>query len=434
MDEWSEAFDSTIAPPARKKGKGKGSNLTCLDCGLDRTCHHPKMEAHGKGEKDVLWVGEAPGEQEDEVGKQWQGRVGKALRSTLLRQFDFDLFRDAVCINSVNCRPPDNRPPEPVEIACCRQNVLKVIEEMKPKLIVLAGGSAVESLIGNRWKEVIKIGQWRGWNIPDRDYNAWVCPVFHQSYVERSKADLPQVETIYLQDLERALSCLDRPISKYRNEADCIQIIRDQDELSVKLLDLLHEPPAKISFDFETTGLKPYVEGHKIVCVGVAYGRNLGFVFPAPLPDSKNMLKFKKLLEHPKIKKMAHNIQFEDTWSRVILGANVEPWLWDSMMAAHILDNRSKVTGLKFQAYVQFGIADYNSSIQPFLEGTGKSVNSFNTIMDLINKVPHGEDKLLKYCGMDALLEYRLADLQMKLQEEKQPEFEYRTQMHEGGS
>jgi uracil-DNA glycosylase len=411
MPNWNNLFSSTTAPA--KKGKSK--RMSCLDCGLDQGCNSSKMKAHGKGNKSVVWVGEAPGEVEDETGRQWQGKVGKALRRTLLK-YDFDLFEDAVCINSINCRPPDNRAPSPQEIACCRSNVMSVINEVKPELIVLAGASAVESVVGSRISDnkEIKMGLWRGWTIPDRELQAWVCPVFHQSYVERSNSDdMPQVETVYLQDLERALGCLERKFPTPRDERECIQILMDEDEIRTALKKLMEDEPEFLAFDYETTGLKPYAPKHKIVCVSLAWDKNHAVSFPMP-KEGKNLSRLLRILEHPRIKKIAQNMQFEWTWTKHLYDVSVEPWAWDTMLATHILDNRRGVTGLKFQAYAQFGVADYNSKIQPFLEGVGKSINAHNRVMDLINKEPNGEKRLLTYCGMDALLEFRLAMKQMR--------------------
>jgi len=452
--DWSDLFDGKAPAQPMKRGRKK-SKETCSTCGLDQGCHTVNMKPHGKNKLDVVWVGEAPGEAEDELGKQWQGRVGRSLRKTLSEKFDFDLFRDAICINSVNCRPPNNDTPDNQQIACCRKNVMKLIHKVKPKLIVTAGACATTSVIGDRWPKKIYLNRWRGFTIPDRDLGAWVCPVFHQSYIERTKRDMPQVESIYLQDLERALDCLDRDFPRYQNEKDCIDILFDEHEIAARLVDILRDKPEQIAFDYETTGLKPYAKGHKIVCIGIATSKNRGFVFPMPRKKSRNFSRLVKILQHPDIPKMAHNIQYEDTWSRVLLGTTVRPWLWDSMVAAHIQDNRKGITGLKFQSFVQFGIADYASEITPFLEGTskGKGINKFNKIMDLINKEPHGEEKLMMYCGMDALLEYRLAMMQMKAVKSKRAaewdkydevitkgalkrmakEFEYRTEMHFGG-
>jgi hypothetical protein len=94
----------------------------------------------------------------------------------------------------------------------------------------------------------------------------------------------------------------------------------------------------------------------------------------------------------------------------------VRGWEWDSMLAAHILDNRPGITGLKFQSYVHFGIVDYNSDVSAYIHSTSKSGNEFNSLDKLVQK-PMGKDKLLKYCGLDAIHEYRLALLQQEVME-----------------
>jgi hypothetical protein len=76
------------------------------------------------------------------------------------------------------------------------------------------------------------------------------------------------------------------------------------------------------------------------------------------------------------------------------------------MQAAHILDNRRDVSGLKFQAFVRLGQPAYDEHISPFLKS--KNSNTANRIKRLSI-----EDVLL-YCGMDSLSEYKLAEIQMK--------------------
>ena len=111
--------------------------------------------------------------------------------------------------------------------------------------------------------------------------------------------------------------------------------------------------------------------------------------------------------------KMAHNMKYEMTWTETILGYSVKNWEWDSMQAAHILDNRGGVTGLKFQVYVNFGISDYASEVKPFLESGSKDANALNRIEELI-ATEGGKQKLLLYGGLDSLYEYKLAIKQRK--------------------
>jgi hypothetical protein len=106
-------------------------------------------------------------------------------------------------------------------------------------------------------------------------------------------------------------------------------------------------------------------------------------------------------------------MKFEDTWAAWRLGVHVGGWAWDTMLAAHVLDNRPGISGLKFQAYVRYGIGGYNTEVKPYLESPGKNGNAHNRIEELI-KTATGRQRLLVYCGMDALLERRLALDQMK--------------------
>ena len=114
-------------------------------------------------------------------------------------------------------------------------------------------------------------------------------------------------------------------------------------------------------------------------------------------------------------------MKFEESWSRNRLKVSVDRWVWDSMLAAHLLDNRPGVTGLKFQTYVNFGVVDYSSEIDPFLTSTDqKGANATNRILELISS-SGGREKLLKYCGLDSVYEYRLAMIQRKLIENQLP-------------
>lgn len=384
---------------------GWDEDISCEKCGLYKNCQNPKIKVCGNGNKGILNIGEAPGEEEDKIGKPWQGRAGRFLKR-MYRKFGIDLFEDCWNINSVNCRPIDregkNRKPTQLEINCCRERVLKVIEEKKPKLIILLGGVAVDCLISYRFSHGNgSITKWRGCVIPDRDFKAWVCPVFHPSYLIRQTSSEVAM-TVWKQDLERAFSCLNKPFPDFGNEE--IEII---DDLSV----LNEIKDGYIAFDYETTGLKPYASGHRIVAVSVSTGeKTYSFWLPQKKKDRQPFL---DLLANPKIGKIAHNMKFEDLWSVIRLRQPVVNWVWDTKIAAHILDDRQDITGLKFQVYVNFGIPDYDSVINPYLKAKDpKNANSFNKIDELISSLK--AQNLLVYCGMDSLFTYKLAMKQMK--------------------
>lgn len=384
-----------------------GKVRSCHACGIYRDVLSPRMQPYGKFRKGILNIGEAPGETEDRRGKPWQGNAGTLLRETYKR-LGIDLFEDCLNINAVSCRPlqsKGNRMPTNFEIECCRKNVLEVIKQYKPKMIVLFGNIPIQSLIGHRWKKDLGgVNKWRGWCIPDQDFNAWICPTFHPSFVMRSNAQ--ELITVWEQDLERAFEMTDKEFPKYKEPN--IQEITD--------LSILQTIPhgGFATFDYETTGLKPYVDGHKIVCASVAVNENEGYVFM--MPEEEEQIKyFTDFLKNRHIKKGAHNMKFEELWSWKCLGVRVKGWEWDGMLAAHELDNRKGVTGLKFQTYINFGIVDYSSEVDKWMQGEdSKNANSMNKLLELV-KTQKGKQLLLTYCGRDSVYEYRLAMKQMNI-------------------
>ena len=192
------------------------------------------------------------------------------------------------------------------------------------------------------------------------------------------------------------------PILKYVEPE--IEIIED--------LSILNKiTPYEIAFDYETTGLKPHAPGHRIVCASVADMSDHAYSFMMPQKRSERQ-PFIDLIKNPKIGKIAQNMKYEHTWSMVRLQTEVQNWVWDTMLASHIFDNRVGVTSLKFQVYVQFGIVDYESEVASYLQAIdNKDGNALNRIQQLLLK-PMGRNKLLKYCGYDSVYELRLAHKQ----------------------
>jgi len=371
--------------------------LTCESCKLFKYCDSPRIQPHGNFRKRIMVIGEAPGEVEDDRGLPFQGKTGQLLRRFFKRE-GIDLFEDCVVLNAINCRPPKNRDPKNFEIDCCREVIVNpAIDKFQPEVIILLGATALKSVIGKRWKRDLGgITKWRGWEIPDQDLACWIVPTFHPSYI--SHMDDGSADFTWSEDLKKAFDLVNKALPKPKK----VEVIYDEIEmLNVIKTDL-------IAIDFETTGLKPYAAGHRIVCAAVAVDENkvLSFMIPPTRNERQPLI---NLLENPMIGMMAHNMKYEDTWSRVKFNAKPVSWEFDSMLAAHVLDNRSGITSLKFQTYVNFGIIDYDSEIHPYLVGSDyKNANSFNQTREL-TETRQGRTKLMEYCAYDAAYEFRLA-------------------------
>lgn len=142
---------AAISPPAAVNGLNwtelEQAIADCRACGL---CQQRKQAVPGVGDRqpDWLFIGEGPGAEEDVRGEPFVGQAGKLLDAMLAA---IDLVRgDKVYIaNAVKCRPPGNRTPEAGEMAACRPWLLRQIELLQPKVIVLLGKAAVHSLLAD---------------------------------------------------------------------------------------------------------------------------------------------------------------------------------------------------------------------------------------------------------------------------------------------
>jgi DNA polymerase I-like protein with 3'-5' exonuclease and polymerase domains len=181
-----------------------------------------------------------------------------------------------------------------------------------------------------------------------------------------------------------------------------VEIIKDTADAK-KILNSLAKEEGYLAFDYETTGLKPDDERQKIVSVSLCWNkrRTVAFKMSEELKESLSLV-----LKNGKLKKIASNLKFEERWTRAKLGHGVKGWYWDTMLAAHLIDNRSHISSIKFQAFVLLGVADYSSHVDEYLKSVGDS--DYNRIEEL------NEDELLLYNGLDSLLEF----LVMKRQKE----------------
>lgn len=345
----------------------------------------------------------------------WQGRAGQRLQQ-LFKKYGLDLFQDCVCLNAVNCRPTEagakNRPPTTAEVNFCRPYVISTILKYQPKMLFLLGGSALNSLLSILWgQEDLSISRWHGWTIPDQTLKAWIAPLYHPSYIERQQW-LPEVQILWESEFATAIKYLSVPFPEESSNEEKVEIVETLGQ-AIDVLQKIKDEAIFLAFDLETTGLKPYAEGHKIVCVSFCYNKNKSYVMPFFKEDAEFLTLLKEILENVEIKKIAANMKYEDTWLDTLCKIDVQGWIWDTVLAAHILDNRVGVCSLKFQTYVNFGVADYSTEVAPFLTTQEEDANAINSIEKLL-ETKEGKEKLYKYCGLDSLFTYRLAFTQMR--------------------
>ena len=101
----------------------------------------------GNPQADIVFVGEGPGADEDEQGLPFVGRAGQLLTDMIEKGLKIPRPDVYIC-NIVKCRPPQNRKPEPDEVAACRPFVERQIFSIKPKVVCALGATAAETLLG----------------------------------------------------------------------------------------------------------------------------------------------------------------------------------------------------------------------------------------------------------------------------------------------
>lgn len=136
--------------------------ISCIKCSLSKTRTNA-VPGKGNPKAEILFIGEAPGRNEDLKGEPFVGSAGKILSEVLESA---GLSRDDIYItNVVKCRPPNNRIPLQEEKDACSQYLAKELEIIKPKIICIMGNTAYGSLLNgnsitkNRGKIIEKDGQ-----------------------------------------------------------------------------------------------------------------------------------------------------------------------------------------------------------------------------------------------------------------------------------
>lgn len=152
-------------------------------CPLKRTATNTVF-ADGNPQAPVMIVGEAPGADEDRIGKPFVGRAGQLLDKMLAA---IGLDRTGVQItNVIYWRPPGNRKPTAQEIAACLPFVFRHIALSRPKVLVLAGGTSASSLLDVSEGITRLRGRWFDLAIPGLDAPLPALPMFHPAYLLRS--------------------------------------------------------------------------------------------------------------------------------------------------------------------------------------------------------------------------------------------------------
>lgn len=171
------------------------------DCMRCKLCKGRKTIVFGEGAPDavLVFVGEGPGQEEDQQGRPFVGAAGQLLTDIIVKGMKLNREDVYIC-NIVKCRPPGNRNPEPDEIEACEPFLIKQLQAIRPKMIVALGNVAVKTLLKTK-EGITKLrGTWKTYQgIP-------LMPTFHPAYLLRNPSD----KKLVWEDIKKVLAEMEK--------------------------------------------------------------------------------------------------------------------------------------------------------------------------------------------------------------------------------
>ena len=178
--------------------------LSCKRCSLCQTRTNSVFSG-GVPNHKLMLIGEAPGYYEDKQGEPFVGKAGQLL-DKIFASVGLSRQKDVYICNTIKCRPPENRDPLPEEKEACKEFLDAQIEILKPRIILLCGRVAVQSILNSN-QGITKIrGKWfEGPNMSK------MMPIFHPSYLLRNDSrdkgspkwlmwqDIQEIKRVYSQ-------------------------------------------------------------------------------------------------------------------------------------------------------------------------------------------------------------------------------------------
>lgn len=338
----------------------------CKPCGLYKVCETPVMNGEGSENPVWLFIGEAPGGEEDEKGYPFAGESGLLLRDAI-EELGIPA-KDCRFSNAVRCRPPKNNLKAwPNAIKQCRPHILREIRAVRPKVVVLLGNSAIQSLLNKRGimalhGEVIDIGLWK-----------YVC-CFHPSYLLRNNT--PAVNKKFRDALQIAKD-LGMPKKIRKSEERKHVIVQDKKTL-YEYHDMLMKQKY-LATDIEGSTLNAFsrLRTPKLGMVGWAWDERHAVCYPihgnfdlkVRVKQEEFLDSMKEIWENENIRHILHHGKYDFVYAAVLNdiwlgGKNGFGYYADTLQMDYCLDEKPGNRGLKEWAY-KIGMGGYE---QPFTQ------------------------------------------------------------------
>lgn len=386
-------------------------NPDCTLCKLNESAANVCLQGDGPDDADIMIIGEAPGQTEDEEGKPFVGQAGKYLKRELLAPAGLSAS-EIRFTNAVRCHPFKNKTPTINYIKTCRPYLELEIKRVKPKVIVGMGNVPLASLLQFFYKnkgeegvvnkdnsKVSGISKWRGHKIWLSEFNCWFIPTFHPSYAMRTyRGGSEYITNVIISDLEKAAYLVNSPfpdIPKLKLK----RVITNKEARKVlKKMSIA----GKYAFDIETGGTGNAKE-RWILGASFACSETEGyFIDWYTLTNDGVYQEFIKLMKDSKKLKIMHNGAYE---LRIFRFHNIpiHDNYFDTMLAAHLLDENFEKK-LKSLAWTETYYGGYDVALEKYKHEKKIKADYSKIEMDIL--APYG--------AMDAITTYILYKKQIK--------------------
>lgn len=392
--------------------------VSCKNCKQYLECKSPQLSYIGEGGKKILIITGSVTRIEDNSENK-EHSANYAFLKRHLKKCGIELETDCWYTHAIKCYFKSKT--TSTMVSACHNKLIQEIRLLKPEHIVVLDYIAWEVLLDDRLggrAAYSSFYNWCGEVIPDQCLGTYIHPIFDPSLVrEEAERQVNKFLFSWYESMNNILTTLPFPVI---NADDKIKITEDKKQ-ALQWLEQINQWRS-FAFDYETTGIKPYAEGHAITHASFSNGV-ISYSFPV-FTDKEFQDALCKVLQNDSVK-IAHNLTFERMWSEVILGTEVNRFIHDTMIMQHCVHNK-KPTGLKFLTYAKYGYLGYDSEIDEYIGADTEDVklygaNAFNRMKLAPSK------KVMQYCAMDSLFTYWLyEDLGAILKEKKDRYHAYR--------
>lgn len=366
-------------------------------------------------EVDVMFVGEAPGGNEDKQGKAFVGASGSILRRSILEYLPdyaekttvggkdvIEVNRIAIT-NAVRCRPPLNKTPTKVMVRACSPELIREIKARKPKVVVVTGNVPLELLTGHTGVTLLH-GKMVPCSHPDLPEDLKVMACVHPAYILRMGTD--EWLAKWAEVFESVAAYLKGDYEELPGPGEYRTLDDVEDVLSyIRRVSEDRDADDPVAFDTETGSLKWWhTEFPPLACISLSDREGEGVTIPLDHEAAKwnradrrrIIAAFKKWFESD-VPKVAQNGKYDVNHIRAHIGAIPRCLVRDTMATHLILDERRGTHGLKMLAFQFTGMGGYEKPLDDYIasnkDADPENGGSYSNISG---------DILFPYAAMDA--------------------------------